>query len=357
MQEGGLVAVPFDLKRLEVTGKPVVVANDVAFDPLTGGANFAVSDAGELVYIPQSAVSEDLSLAWLDRQGKIERLPVPPRPYREPHLSPDGKQIAVTVGVRNPDIWVVNIPRGLQTRVTFDGAASEPVWAPDGRRIAYSSFKDRHWAILRKAVGDTEEEETLVSPQSYQQFPVSFTPDGRFLAYVLSNPHGPLNINVVPLEGNRSPRPIVATQFEVGGGQFSPDGHWLLYSSNEPGAAEVYVQPFPRPGGRLRVSRGGGIGAVWSRNSREVFYENGNQILSATVTTHPHFASSTPHPVVPFTPALGTNYLHNREFDVAPEGQRFLVLTRSGDNTAPEELHLVQGWLDELKRTVRPGKK
>jgi len=359
MQERGLVAVPFDLKRLEVTGRPVVVANDVAFDPLIGGANFAVSDVGDLIYIPQSAMSKDLSLAWLDRQGKIERLPVPPRPYREPHLSPDGKQIAVTVGVQNPDIWVVDIPHGLLTRLTFDGAASEPVWAPDGRRIAYSSLKDRHWAILCKALGSTEEEETLVSPQSYFQFPVSFTPDGRFLTYVFGNPRaeGRLNINVAPLKGNDSPRSIVAGQSELmSGGQFSPDGHWLLYfSGEESGAPGVYVEPFGRPGGRVRVSTGG-AGAVWSRNGREVFYEIGNQILSATVTTQPHFASSTPHPVVTFTPALGPNFLHNREFDVAPDGRRFLVVTSSRDNTAPDALHVVQGWLDELERTVRPGK-
>src|SRR5262249_38916434 len=139
MQEGGLVAVPFDLKRLEVTGRPVLVANDVAFEPQTGAADYEVSDSGELVYIPKSAHSGDLSLAWLDRQGRIERLPAPLHTYKEPHLSPDGRQIVVTVSAQNSDIWVYDISRSTLTRLTFDEAASAPIWSPDGKRIAYSS--------------------------------------------------------------------------------------------------------------------------------------------------------------------------------------------------------------------------
>ncbi len=290
-----------------------------------------------MVYIPKSALSEDLSLAWLDRQGKIERLPAPPRPYREPHLSPDGRQIAVTLKGRSSDIWVYNIPRGTLTRVTFDGRASGPVWSPDGLRIAYSSFKNGQWAILWKLPDASAREETLVGPQNFQQFPVSFTPDAKSLAYMLSNPHGPLNINVVSVKGDRTPRTLVATEFEVSGGLFSPDGRWFVYFSVESGGSEMYVQPFQGPGGKWQVSTSGGFGAVWSHSGREIFYESGNQIFSVDVAAQPRFTSSRPHVVTHFTPALGANFLYNRQFDVAPDGRRFLVVAKA-ENTPSEEL-------------------
>jgi Tol biopolymer transport system component len=350
MQEAGLMVVPFDLKRLEITGTPVPAANDVAFNFLTGAVDFDVSNTGELVYIPKGILYGDLSLAWLDRHGKIEELPAPPRAYREPHLSPDGRQIAVTVGGQNNDIWVYDISRGTLTRVTFDGTAAAPVWSPDGKRIAYTSFKNGQFVILWKPADGSGMEEMLVNPQFSMQVPLSFTPDGSFLAYMFSNPNAHIQVNLAPLHGERIPKPLVASQFDDNGGLFSPDGRWLAYFSNESGQFEVYVQPFPGPGGKLQISASGGYGPVWARSSQELFYEDGNQIFSAGVTTHPHFVSSTPHPVVPFTPGVIGLFSYNRIFDVAPDGQRFLVVENSGENKGPEELHLVEGWLDELAR-------
>jgi len=354
MQEAGLIAVPFDLKRLEVTGTPVPAANDVAFNFLTGAVDFDVSNTGELVYIPKGILYGDLSLAWLDRHGKVEKLPVPPRAYREPHLSPDGKQIAVTVGGQNTDIWEYDISRGTLTRVTFDGTAAAPVWSPDGKRIAYASFKNGQFVILWKPADGSGMEEVLVSPQSSLQVPLSFTPDGKFLAYMFSNPNARLQVNLAPLHGERTPKPFVASQFDDNGGLFSPDGRWLAYFSNESGQFEVYVQPFPGPGGRWQISASGGYGPVWARSGRELFYTDGNQIFSAGVTTQLRLVSSTPRPVVPFTPGVIGLFSYNRIFDVAPDGQRFLVVEKSGENTAPEELRLVEGWLDELARRRPP---
>jgi WD40-like Beta Propeller Repeat len=284
MQEAGLVAVPFDLKRLEVTGTPAPAANDVAFNFLTGAVDFDVSNTGELVYIPKGILYGDLSLAWLDRHGKVEKLPMP------------------------------------------------------------------KFVILWKPADGSGMEEVLVSPQSSLQVPLSFTPDGKFLAYMFSNPNARLQVNLAPLHGERTPKPFVASQFDDNGGLFSPDGRWLAYFSNESGQFEVYVQPFPGPGGRWQISASGGYGPVWARSGRELFYTDGNQIFSAGVTTQPHLVSSTPRPVVPFTPGVIGLFSYNRIFDVAPDGQRFLVVEKSGENTAPEELRLVEGWLDELAR-------
>ena len=357
MQEGGLMAVPFDLKRLEVTGTPVPVANDVAFNSLTGAADFDVSTTGELVYESKTVLPDDLSLAWLDRQGKIEKLPGPPRAYREPHLSPDGRQIAVTVGGQNSDIWVYDISRGTLTRVTFDGTAGAPVWSPDGKRIAYASFKNGQFVILWKPADGSGMEETLVSPQNAMQAPLSFALDGKSLAYMFSNPNAHIEVKLASLEGNRTAKSLVATQFDAIGGQFSPDGRWLAYFSNESGQFEVYVQPFPGPSGKWQISASGGYGPVWARSGRELFYEDGNQIFSAAVTTRPRFVSSIPRPIVPFTPAVIGLFAYNQVFDVAPDGKRFLVIAPGGGTVAPGELHLVEGWLDELARTVRPGPK
>ena len=259
-------------------------------------------------------------------------------------------EIAVTVGGQNTDIWVYDISRGTLTRVTFDGTAAAPVWSPDGKRIAYASFKNGQFVILWKPADGSGMEEVLVSPQSSMQVPLSFTPDGKFLAYMFSNPNARIQVNLAPLHGERTPKPFVTSQFDDNGGLFSPDGRWLAYFSNESGQFEVYVQPFPGPGGRWQISASGGYGPVWARSGRELFYTDGNQIFSAGVTSQLRLVSSTPRPVVPFTPGVIGLFSYNRIFDVAPDGQRFLVVEKNGGSTAPEELRLVEGWLDELAR-------
>lgn len=231
------------------------------------GEKIIVSPGPQLAPPAVGSVGEDNRLA--SAYGHFLQLPIGKKSFLFPERRMD---------------WEYDISRGTLTRVTFDGTAAAPVWSPDGKRIAYASFKNGQFVILWKPADGSGMEEVLVSPQSSLQVPLSFTPDGKFLAYMFSNPNARIQVNLAPLHGERTPKPFVASQFDDNGGLFSPDGRWLGYFSNESGQFEVYVQPFPDPGGGWQISASGGYGPVWARSGRELFYTDGNQIFSAGTT-------------------------------------------------------------------------
>ncbi len=355
VREGRIFAVPFDLDRLEVTGPPAPVLDGVALYTGTGFAAYAVSRTGSLAYIPGSAVSSERLLAWVDRKNQIQPLAAPAKEYLFPNLSPDGQRVAVAIGPGfNTDVWVYDIPRRMLTRLTFDGHSGFPVWSPDGKRIAYVTRPGGEWEIRSKAADGSGAEETLLARQDLYLGPGSWSPDGKFLAYTSLSPDTGLEVSVLPLEGERKPRPFAHTKFNECCPAFSPDGHWMAYMSNETGRNEVYVQPFPGPGGKWQVSTDGGGQPVWGRSGRELFYLNWNKVMSVSVITQPSFSASTPRLVAdaptPAPPLSSAGY-------ASPDGQRFLFVKASEENVPPGEVRVVLNWSEELKRLVPPAKK
>jgi eukaryotic-like serine/threonine-protein kinase len=232
-----------------------------------------------------------------------------------------------------------------------------PLWTPDGKRIAYMAESNRTFAIKWKSADGSGPEETLIGSQNYAQVPVSWSPDGKFLAY--TSVGGPVfsgeRIWILPLEGKHELQEFAKTGFREGAARFSPDGHWMAYTSDESGRSEVYVQPFPGPGGKWQISVEGGNWPVWARSGRELFYLNGSKIMSVGVTTQPSFATSTPRLLTDVPMQTSNFYAGNGEFDVSPDGQHFLFI-KARENALPTEMRVVLNWDEGLKSLVRTSK-
>jgi eukaryotic-like serine/threonine-protein kinase len=353
---GGLFAIPFNPDRLEVTGAAFPILDGVMVDASTGAAHYALSESGSLVYVPGDPQGVSTPLSWVSRQGIARPMAAPARPYVDPHLSPDGKRLAVTIrGAGNSDIWVYEIARDTLTRLTFEGSNKGPVWTPDGTRITYSSERAgaTNFGIYSRATNGSGVEERL-STSTQLQVPQSWSPDGRFLAFTEFDPKTQGDIWILPLDGDRRPRPFLKTNAFEERPSFSPDGRFLAYGSSESGQSEVYVQAFPGPGGKWQVSSGGGEFPMWARNGRELFYYSGNRFMSVAVTTQPAFTTSAARPLFEGRPAtLSANA--SSLYAISPDGQQFIMAKGSGTESATQ-IDVVLKWMDELKRQVQAAK-
>ena len=254
--DGTLLAVPFDVGKLEVTGGPIPMAEGVMTAGIyTGAAYFTFSDTGALVYATGGDPGER-TLVWVDRDGREETLAAEPRAYRYPRISPDGSRLAVDVRDQEQDIWIWDFARETLTRLTFDpGRDSFPVWTPDGRQVAFASNRDeRGFNLYWKAADGTGAVERLTESENGQR-PYAFTPDGRQLVFLEIDEELRRNLGALSLKG--SPEPLLATEFDERNAEISPDGRWLAYQSNASGQHEIYVRPFPKiEDGQWLISKG-----------------------------------------------------------------------------------------------------
>ena len=340
-----------------MTGNPFPIVESVFQSSNNGLAQFSFSHSGSLVYVPGGLQAAAFSLVWVDRQGAVEPLGAPPHTYRNIRLSPDGRQVASTIADASIDVWVYDISRGTLTRLTFEGRNGHPIWTPDGMRLTFRSNREGGPLNLfwKPADGSGAAERLTTSEQD--QSPTSWSPDGQVLAfYERSFAEGQAstdrNIWVVPLEGEREPRPFLQTPFNEGGAVISPDGRWLAYVSNESGRFDVYVQPFPGPGGKRQISTEGGNEPVWSRNGEELFYRNGNQMMAVEITTEPTFSAGTPS--ILFEGAFRRGSVLRADYDIAPDGQRFVMLQQGGTD-ALTQINVVLNWFEELMQRVPTG--
>ena len=249
-------------------------------------------------------------------------------------LSPDGHRLAITrnVAASAADIWVLDLNRGVPSRLTFDKAFDlGPVWSPDGRRIAFSSNRRGTFDPYVKLASATEDEQLLVADVDAGP-PSDWSPDGRFILY--ARQRGPTDDDIwaLPLDGDRKPFPVVETTFNESNGQFSPDGKWIAFQSDESGSVEIYVQPFPGPAPRIRISSGGGVQARWRQDGKELFYLAPDDRLMA-VRIRLDAAGVDVGTAMPlFAPNLRSNNVppgahYARHYMVSRDGQRFLVNT------------------------------
>jgi Tol biopolymer transport system component len=290
-------------------------------------------------------------LLWVDRKKQVKELAAPARPYGSPHISPDGRRVAITVlsGGTSADVWVYEIPHGTLTRLTFDEHSTAPVWSPDGKRIAFTTTRRTGPAILAKSADGSGAEEILVPGESLILVPTSWSSDGKFLAYWTVGSETGRDVWIAPLTGEGKRQPFLQTKFNEMQARFSPDGRWVAYMSEESGRYEVYVQPFPGPGGKWQISTNGGTVPVWAQNGRELFYMSSGKVMSVGVTTQPTFSASTPR-IVADVPPLLMGRLSNGVYDVSPDGQRFLFVKANVESGPPDEVHVVLNWTEELKQ-------
>jgi hypothetical protein len=354
-REGRLFAVPFDVNRLQVSGQPFPVLDAVRTSPNSGVTNFMVSDTGALAYLPEDASAPEGSLVWVDGRDQVKALPPPARFYGSAQISPDGNRVALSIfSGNNSDIWVYDIRHGTLTRLTFDEHSIAPVWSPDGKKIAFTTTRQTGPGILLKSADGSGAEEFVTSGNTLIEVPTSWSPDGKFLVYWTVGADTGRDIWVLPLSGERKPHPFLRTKFNEQQATFSPDGRWIAYTSDESGRYEVYVQPFPGPGGKWQISTDGGDMPVWARNGRQLFFASSSRLMSVAVTTQPGFSASAPRFVAHTPPALSTR-LGNTRYDVSPDGQRFLFVKASADSGTPDEVRVVLNWTEELKRIASTG--
>jgi len=349
--DGTLRAVPFDLDAVEVKGDPIPVLEGVVTQA-RGDAHFSLAEDGTLVYVPGTGggVVGQLTFVWVDREGREEPVAAEPRAYQEFNLSPDGTKIAVRViGPGNHDVWIYDLVRNTQMRLTFDPAIEAfPIWTPDGQRVAFgSSDAPLSW----KAADGTGEVEILV--ESSRQVPQAFSSDGTALVFQDRTPSG-YYLGMLSLDGERTSTLLLETKFGERNAALSPDGRWMAYQSNESGQFEVYVRPFPDVnGGRWQVSSSGGSWPLWNPNGREFFYAGSEGMMAVPIETEPTFTQGPADLLFGLGPYLTGQ--PNRRIDIPPEGDRFLMLKTGGgsDETAETtSIIVVQNWFEELKRLV-----
>ncbi len=353
--EGELLAVPFDLDRLEVTGLPVRVLDDVLMEGSpTKAAHFSVSDNGSLVYVPGGMVPDRVTLAWVDRKGQVEALPFPP-PASGLRVSPDGSQILVSrADPRGAGgcIWAYELERGVERRLTDEtGAEWWLVWAPDGRRVVFSSRRKGKNALLSRPVDGSGLEDTLLDATETLLSPYSWSPDGSLAYQTSERLFEGFDVWVLPPGG--SPQPFLQTKDNETHPAFSPDGRWMAYVSDESGRWEVKVRPYPGPGAVTQVSVEGGFEPTWSPDGREIYYRRrrGNQVMA--VSFDPEGRSPRlGKPRLLFEGRYAHGLPYGRRYDLAPDGERFLMVMEGEPPPPQTQYNVVLNWFEELKRLV-----
>jgi serine/threonine-protein kinase len=348
-----LFAVPFDQEQLLVTGPAVPVLDGVSVTS-DGPATFSFSRDGSLVYLPGSVTGDDRTLVWVDLKGGEAPLTAKPRPYSWVRVSPDGNRLAMEVDdSENTDIWIHDLVRNTQTRLTFDpGPDRFPTWTPDGRRVVFVSGTD----LLAKSADGTGEVERLASGMNLP-VPYAWSQDGKNLLLQMGQPS---DIYVLSLGSDAKPQPLIQTPFAESRPAISPDGRWIAYTSS----FEVYVQPFPEVnGGRWQISTDRGDSPFWSPDGRRLFYRRPGAVgvegamMAVTVESGQAFAPGTPSVLFEgrYDFVNGrTGFTGNaRGWDIAPDGQRFLMLKQETlENNPVANIVVVQHWFEELKRLV-----
>ena len=345
------MAVPFDPRRLAVTGAAVPVVEGV-LQASTGASQYSISATGSLAYVPGGFQAAQLSLVWVTRTGVEQSVGAPARGYSYPRLSPDGRRLAVGVSDLGTQVWLYEFARETLTRLTLqEGLSALPAWTPDGKRVAFTSRTDGPLNLFWQLADGSGGPERLTT-SGYSHTPMSWSPDGQEMLFGEVNPETGFDILVLRT-GDQTVRPFLRTPFNESTPRLSPDGRWLAYASDESGRQEIYVQPYPGPGGKWPISAEGGREPAWNRNGRELFFRSGDRMMAVDVTSKPGFAAGKPR--VLFEGSYEPTVFTVANYDVAPDGQRFLMLKRTDQRAAaPTQITLVLNWLEELK--VKVGK-
>jgi serine/threonine-protein kinase len=285
VRDGTLYAMGFDADARETTGPPFPILEDVTQNPIHGSAQFDFSANGILVYSTGSSVGRMASLVGADRDGNSSPLSGDVAELYHPRYSPDGRKIALYEGnFDDADVWITDLDRGTRTRLTFSERADwAPLWSPDGQWIAFCSTREGAGNLYRKPADGSREAERLTESENLQ-VPESWSRDGRFIALSELTGGGGWDIMVLDVESGEV-SPFLQSSFQDVAPAFSPDGRWIAYRSNESGRYEVYVRPFPGPGGKWQISTSGGGAPLWSQDGKQIYYATPDDKMVAVPIT------------------------------------------------------------------------
>jgi serine/threonine-protein kinase len=343
-QADGLLAAPFDVDKLALTG-PAVPVLDSVITNLSGGAHVAFANNGTIAYLPGFLGEAERTLIWVDRQGNSQPVANIRGMSLSYRLAPDGHRIVRHNAVgTDRDLWIEDFDRGTSTRFTFGGNNSAGVWSPDGKWLAFGSGFPVTNLFRKRSDGSGSEERLTTSANS--QMASSWTPDGHTLVFIEFDPISGADIWTVATDGDRAPRPLIKTPFLERAPAISPDGKWMAYQSNESGRFEIYVVAFPQGDRKRQISTEGGFSPIWARNGRELFYQTGTALLATSIVTQPEFIAERPHEIF--------KGRYEGTFDISPDDQHFLLLKSQTQEASATQVNLGLNWFDELKRLLPP---
>jgi Tol biopolymer transport system component len=347
INQGALMAQPFDAGRLKITGDPSMVAEHVREIGANHQFDFSVSNNGVMAYNAGSGISQFI---WFDRNGKNLGTVGEPDNYVSIAMAPDGKRAAtglLDADGRESDIWLFDLERNSRSRLTFDPASEgQPVWSPDGNRIVFGSTKasDAHDHLYVIPANGTGQDEQLLSGDA-DEFPTSWSNDGQTILFVRYG-KTPGAVWMLPVSGDRQAKPLMeSTAFEQTWPKFSPDGQFIAYASFESGKPEIYVRSFKTPG-KWQISNGGGEYPLWRADGKELYYlsEEG-RLMAAQVKSENPFQIDVPQPLFQTRIKFAFGY----GYAVTPDGARFLINCPSEANN-PAPLTVVINWTASLKQ-------
>ena len=357
---GSLEAVPFDLETLQITGPPFAVANGVLTSDGWGSAHYSVSEGGTLAYLPGGPEIFQFPIYWLDRDGNVEAVPLPPRNYSTAVFSPDGQRLAISTLGGNASIWVYEIERQTMTRLTSEWDNTGPIWMRSGSHVTFSSNRtgtDGIWRIA--ADGSSRPEKLYLSEQTGP--PGSWSVNDQWLAFSLVGTGTGSDIWLLAADDEWKAEALFETAFQEQFPVFSPNGRWLAYTSDATGQSELYVQRFPGAGRKWQISADGAEAPLWSPDGRELYYWKGSRLMAVSVTTEPDFAPGKEREL------LQPEFSDLLNWDIAPDGKRFVVVGRVPMELMPgtpslaasridrgvahvPEIRVVVDWFEELRR-------
>ena len=334
-----LLAQAFDPELLKLEGEPFRVAENVIVTA-AGFARFTLSTNGALAFIAGGS-ADTVQLTWTDRSGKRLGEAGPADRWLQPSLSPDGRFAALIrdePGTLN-SVWILDLTQGATRRFVSEGANLNPVWAPDGKQIAFGSARNSHPNLFLKPLAGSVPEERLLE-SAFINVPNSWSSDGKFLIYLKNVPQTRYDLWLLPMSGAREPQPLLQTKANEQNGRVSPDGNWLAYVSDELGSLEVYVTQFPQPARSWRISTSGGQRPFWRGDGKELYFVSGNKLMAVSVNGAAEFQAGAPRPLFEIE---GVNYAPSKD------GQRFLVPVATERAPAPP-INVVLNWQAEVKR-------
>jgi eukaryotic-like serine/threonine-protein kinase len=352
VEDGTLLAQPFDAATRRLSGEATRVADGVAFTRTLGSGQFSVSNTGMLAYLGSG---DAYSIAWYDRRGAVTDTGWPKQTYGTLRISPNGQQVAVDVTdgrTGNADLWIYDLARNVPRRFTSEPPTERnPVWSPDGRALLFTTERGGSPNLFSKAfdgAGDVEPMVIHPGPLASEDW----SPDGRAVVYTLNSRTTGTDIWLKPLDGDRKERPFLNTAFEETGPRFSPDSTWLAFVSNETGATpEVYVAPTAHPGRRRQVSIGGGTGPRWRGDGKELFYASPDlrTIMSVPIESLDSLKIGVPTRLVTLAaPTVPRNSERTVVYDVTADGARLLVSTPEGEPPS-SRITVVLNWAAALR--------
>ena len=342
-----LRAAPFDMRSARLTGG-AVEGSGQTFGATTGVGKVAAATNGTLAWLTIREVDKSQHRLWrVERTGRAVPLSDLRRAFSYPRLSPDGRRIAVTIDEQGGSfVSVYDFERGSLTRITREGDSGAAIWTPDGKRLTYHSDRGGgEWNLYSEPADGSGPVERLTT-SAFEQYPVSWSPDGRALSFEEADLATGPDIRILSLDGESRIRSFLDGPYGEWDGHFSPDGRLVAYTSIESGRLEVYVRPYPGPGGRQQVSTAGGNSPLWARSGRELFYLNGAKMMAVPMRGGPEPVGGPP--VVLFEGAY--DYVGQvANFDVTRDGQAFIMI-RGDDGTNPwMQLNVEVNWFEELR--------